>query len=172
MRVLVASWLGSTNLGDELLFRALVTKLHARGATVAGVSTDPEATRAAHGVPAIDHRDPHALMRAAGQADAVVFGGGGLLQDTTSAFNLPYHLSRVTAARLKGTPTAGVGLGVGPISTGLGRRLVRATMSPDMPIAVRDEPSARRLAELGRDGAVVAADLALSLPVPDVAPTE
>ena len=168
-RVLVAAWVGSTNLGDELVFRGLRRRLDELGAVVTAVSVDPAATRAAHGVAAIDHRDVPALVRAARGADLVVLGGGGLVQDETSPWNTPYHLSRLWAGRAWGTPLAAVGLGAGPLDTRLAQALTRVTLAPLRCLTTRDPASARVLERLGIGPATVAGDLALALPVPDVA---
>jgi polysaccharide pyruvyl transferase CsaB len=169
MEVLVAAWVGSANLGDELVFAGLRRKLAARGVSVTAVSVDPDATGRCHGVEAIGDRDVPRLWAAAGRAGAVVFGGGGLLQDETSPVNLPYHLSRVWAARLRGTPFVGVGLGAGRLDTRLGRALVRRTMRAARGLSVRDAASAELLERLGAGPVTVAADLALALPPPAAA---
>jgi polysaccharide pyruvyl transferase CsaB len=163
MRVLVAGWIGSTNLGDELVFAGLRRLLHDRGVAVAAISTDPSATRSLHGVGAVDHTDVAGIVRAVGQADAVVLGGGGLLQDDTSPFNLPYHLSRVGLARMRGTPYAGIGLGAGGLSTRVGRAQVRRALAGAVAVSVRDEPSRQLLADIGVPDVSVAADLAFAL---------
>lgn len=170
-RVLIAAWAGSTNLGDELIQSALVAKLAQRGCALAAISVAPQVTREHHRIGAIADRDVAGLWAAAGQADALVFGGGGIIQDSTSLLNLPYHLARPALARLRSTPWAGVGLGVGPLETGSGRRLTRMLRSA-VAVSVRDRDSARVLAEAGVPGAVVAADLAFSLPAPQVAPAD
>jgi polysaccharide pyruvyl transferase CsaB len=163
MRVLVAGWIGSTNLGDELVFAGLRRLLHDRGVQVAAISTDPSATRVTHGLGAVSHTDLVGLDRAVREADAVVLGGGGLLQDDTSPFNLPYHLSRVGLAGLHGTPYAGIGLGAGGLSTRLGKVQVRAALRGAVALSVRDEPSRRLLADVGVPDVTVAADLAFAL---------
>ena len=169
MRVLVAGWVGSTNLGDELVFaglRRLLAEVAAeRGedVEVAVISRDPAATRREHGVGAVSHADLAGVVRAVGQADAVLFGGGGLLQDTTSPFNLPYHLSRVVLARLRGTPFAGIGLGAGALDTRLGRAQVTRALAPAVGVTVRDEESRALLDELGVADVRLASDLAFAL---------
>ena len=172
MRVAVASWLGSTNLGDELIFAALVRKLSARGARVVGISVDPAATRATHGVGAVSHADPAAIWALTGSADRVVFGGGGLLQDETSPFNLPYHLVRLAAARARGVPAAAIGGGVGRLDTTLGRLQVRAAVRGLIAVSVRDAESVALLTGMGLRQPILAADLALSLPLPTAAPED
>lgn len=165
-RVLVAGWVGSTNLGDELVFAGLVRKLAARGLAVTAVSADAPATRSVHGVDAISQADLRGLVDATGAADAVVFGGGGLLQDETSPLNLPFHLSRLSVARACGTPFAAVGLGVDGLRTRLGRRLVPRGLRGMVACSVRDQRSADILSQLGIDNPRLAADLAVGLPAP------
>lgn len=168
MRVLVAGWIGSTNLGDELVFSGLRRLLASHGTRVAAISIDPAATRSAHGVGAVGHLDVPALLRATDEADAVVFGGGGLVQDDSSALNLPYHLARVVLARARRRPYAGVGLGVGGLSTRAGRGLVHAVLQQAVGIAVRDRASAELLEAVGVPGALVSADLAFAVAPPAV----
>jgi polysaccharide pyruvyl transferase CsaB len=172
MRVAVASWLGSTNLGDELIFDALHRKLTARGAAVAGISVDPPATRLVHGVGSVRPTDPARLWALMGSADRLAFGGGGLLQDETSGLNLPYHLSRLMLARMRGVPAAVVGVGAGVLATQAGRAQVRAALRGVRAVSVRDAESADLLEGLGLARPVLAADLALSLPQPDVEPAD
>ena len=170
MRVLVAGWIGSTNLGDELALAGLRRLLAPSVASVAAISVAPDATRATHGVGAVSHAAPYDLLRATRRADAVVFGGGGIVQDVTSPLNLPYHLSRVRLARWCGTPVAGIGLGIGGLDTAVGRAMVRRELAGLAGISVRDLASARLLEEVGVPGARVASDLAFALDPPEVHP--
>jgi polysaccharide pyruvyl transferase CsaB len=166
--VVVAAWVGSTNLGDELVFAALAAKLAARGCTAVPLSVDPSGTATVHGVPAVGQGRILEAARTIGSAPAMVLGGGGLLQDETSPFNLPLHLSRPWLARLRRTPFAGVGLGAGPLTTRLGRTLARRTLGGAVAVSCRDDASADVVAGLGLPRPVVAADLALTLPRPRV----
>ena len=167
MRVTVAAWIGSANAGDELIFAALRHKLLARGAHVIAVTTHPTADRSTVG-----HLAPLALTRTIRDSDALVFGGGGLLQDQTSGFNLPYHLSRLALARALGTRRAVVGIGAGPLRTAAGRIQVRRALRGVTAISARDAGSADLLRSLGVTGVRVTADLALSLPSPQIAPAD
>jgi polysaccharide pyruvyl transferase CsaB len=168
MKVLVTAWIGSENLGDELVFSGLLRRLRTAGVAVTAASIDPPATTAAHGVEAVPATDPRAVFTAIGHADAVLLGGGGLLQDETSPFNLPFHLSRPWLARLRRRPVAGIGLGAGRLDTRLGRSLVRSALRPAVAVSVRDRPSAALLRAFGVRNALVGADLALDLPNPRV----
>ena len=167
-RVLVAGWVGSTNLGDELVLAGVRQLLHATfGPTVriAAVSVDPAATRRAHGIAAIDHRRPDRIAAAVRSADLMVLGGGGLIQDETSPFNLPYHLSRAWIAEAVATPWIGLGLGVGRLHTPLGRRLA-TTLRRATAVTVRDAPSLALLDGIGVAGQL-GADAVVHLAAPD-----
>jgi polysaccharide pyruvyl transferase CsaB len=166
-RCTVAAWIGSPNLGDELVFSALAAQLGARGLDVEALSQDPDTTELQHGVSAIRRR---ALVRRR-PSDATVLGGGGLLQDETSTLNLDLHLMPVAAARMRRRPVVGVGLGAGPLTTRSGRVRVRAALAA-VPMTVRDAGSADLLERVGLARPVVAADLALSLPPPAAEPVD
>lgn len=169
MRIVVAGWVGGGNLGDELVFAGLRHRLEAIGAQVTALSADPERTRRTHGVEAIG-TGPKAVWDALGHADAMVFGGGGLLQDLTSAFNLPYHLARPAAAALRRLPVAGVGLGAEGLTRPASGWMVRQALHRFVAVTVRDEESASTLRALGVPQPLVSADLALSLPLPQDRP--
>jgi len=167
-RVTVAGWVGSTNLGDELLFRVLRSLLADRGVTVGTPSVDPTGTAAVHDVEAFGHLGPSALRRSLVTSDAFVFGPGGLLQDETGIWNLPYHLRRLGSVRRARIPWAGIGLGADGLITDRGRSRVRRALVGHTAIAVRDKPSADVLRTLGVDRVVQAADLAFLAEPPTV----
>lgn len=167
MRVTVAAWIGSANAGDELIFAALRRKLLARGAHVTAITTGPTGADG-DDVDRVDHLSPTAV-RAVWSADALVLGGGGLLQDQTSTFNLPYHLARPALAAVAGVPRGGIGLGAGPLRTALGRSLVRRALRGVTAISVRDQHSVEVLHDVGVDDVRLGADLAFSLPSPRAA---
>lgn len=168
-RVVVASWLGSTNLGDELLFAALARQLRARGVEPVGISTDTEATARDHGADALAHTDPLAWRRAGRDLGRAVLGGGGLLQDESSRWNVPYHLARVAALRAGRAQLVAVGLGGGRLHRP-SLAMVRAALA-GVPIGARDRATLQQLTDLGL-AARLTADLAFSLPVPEVAPRD
>ncbi len=159
-RVLVAAWAGSNNLGDELLLEATIRMLRRRKADPVVISVDPDRTSREFDVEAVPHLNPLALRRAFESAAAMVFGGGGLLQDETSAWNLPYHLARLRMADRRGLPWAGIGLGASGITTERGRRQVQRGLTHHTEIVARDEESKDDLEDLGIQRVILGADLA------------
>jgi len=166
VRVFVSAWLGSENVGDELLFSVLRRRLEQLGADVVAASKNPAATERQHGVRAVHHYDGWAIGRALFGADALVFGGGGLIQDATSAFSLPYHLTRPLMAKAERVPFIGMGLGVGPLRLRFSRLLLRRVLAGHQGITVRDEHSANLLRACGVTDVHVTADMVFSLDPP------
>ena len=157
-RVLISGYVGAGNLGDEAILAGLTPALRAAGFTPSALSARPRATRALHGLPA-RHRLV-GLPAALAGADALVSGGGGLLQDRTSGRSLRYYLGVVRLARAFGVRVVVFGQSVGPLSPA-GRTAVARALA-GVPILVRDAPSRALLAELGLDAAL-GADPALLL---------
>lgn len=159
MRVLISGYYGFGNLGDEALLSGLGAGLRARGHEVRVLSGDPEATRALHGVDSVDRY--RGLVGALLRADALVSGGGGLLQDVSSRRSLAYYLTVLRLGRLLGKRVCVYGQSIGPLGPGGRERVARALRG--VPVAVRDIPSQTLLAQLGVPAALVA-DPALLLP--------
>ena len=157
-RIAVAGWIGSDNLGDELILRALIGRIRAHGAAPVAVSIDPPSTSDLHGIRALRHRSPahtRRLSRSLAGLDGVILSGG-LIQNETSPWNLPFHSARLWAARR--LPAAAIGLGVGRVTgrlpVGFARRMV-ARMDH---LVVRDHASADRVLAWGLTRVRVGAD--------------
>ncbi len=171
-RVLVAAWAGSRNLGDELLLEATLRLLRGRAVEPVVISVDPARTSAEFDVETVSHLNPLGLRKAFDSVDAMVFGGGGLLQDETSAWNLPYHLARIRMADRRGVPWIGIGLGASGITTARGAQQVRNALRNHHEIVVRDHDSMRVLEALGVERLTLGADLAWLLTPPPTTPED
>lgn len=145
MRLLISGYYGAGNLGDEAVLAGFLGGLAGTGVTPIVASLDPAATTAAHAVGAV-HRY-HGLPMALWRANAVVSGGGGLLQDVTSARSLDYYLGVLRLARAFGRPVAVFGQSLGPLSPAGAERVRRALVG--VPLGLRDAPSLALAARLG-----------------------
>ncbi len=152
MRVLISGYYGFGNLGDEALLAGILGGLRAQGHTPVVLSGDPVATSRLHGVEAVQRVAglPLALLR----ADALVSGGGGLLQDRTSRRSLDYYLGAIRLARMLGKRVVVYGQSLGPLSDGAQLAVGRALKG--LPLAVRDERSMRLASEMGLKANLVA----------------
>ena len=162
MKVLISGYYGFGNLGDEALLAGILSGLSKQQVTV--LSQNPKETRTLHNV-AATHRltGLYELLR----HDALLSGGGGLLQDKTSTRSLQYYLGVITLAKRLGKRVVVYGQSVGPLSAA-GERAVAKTLR-GLPVAVRDRPSQVLLDRLGVSATLVA-DAALLLPKPTVTP--
>ncbi|HZJ08425.1 MAG TPA: polysaccharide pyruvyl transferase CsaB [Trueperaceae bacterium] len=165
MRVLLSGYYGFGNLGDEAILAGLAAALKSRGHVPVVLSGDPAATERLHGVRARPRIT--GLPRALASVDAVVSGGGGLLQDRTSARSLAYYLWVLRLARWSGRRVAVYGQSLGPLSDGGKAKLARELRG--VPLFVRDRASLALAAELGLEASLVG-DAALLLGAGSKAP--
>lgn len=88
-------------------------------------------------------RDLYRYVRAIASADLVVFGGGTFLFDTAVRpyRHLGFPLGTTILARLLRKKVAYLGIGLVPLQTALGRRMVRKALALANLITVRDEES-------------------------------
>lgn len=150
-RIVLLGWYGSDNLGDEAVLQAVVEALQERNFTDLYIlSVDPAKTEAKSGLPAAP-RAPWSLqaLRAMWGAKALVLGGGGLIQDGTSVYNLPIYTLFIILARLFGLKVVAWGLGVEPIFTLLGKLQARYICRGADHFSVRDSVSKRLLVKAG-----------------------
>jgi polysaccharide pyruvyl transferase CsaB len=164
--VVVAGWSGTTNLGDELLLRALLGLLAEQSCTATVVSRSPHDTMRLHNVDAVGLGDAAGLVRRLRASDGLVLGPGTLIQDQTSPASLPWHLGRVATARAVGRPVAGIGLGAGPLRRPGSRAMTGTALRHCAAVSVRDDRSAALLAACGVRGVAHGCDLALALDPP------
>lgn len=158
MKVLVSGYYGFGNLGDEALLAGILGGLP--GVQVTVLSGQPETTQTLHGVGAV-----HRLtgLGALLTHDALVSGGGGLLQDKTSSRSLRYYLGVISLAKRLNKRVVVYGQSVGPLSAAGEKGVARALKG--VPVAVRDKPSQTLLTRLDIPAELVA-DAALALPKP------
>ena len=162
LRLLISGYYGAGNLGDEALLAGLLEALRGEPVTPVVASVDPRATARDHGVASVDRWRglPGAILA----SDAVLSGGGGLLQDVTSHRSLRYYLGVLRFARLLRKPVVVFAQSLGPLSDA-GERRVRGALR-GVPLGLRDQPSLELAASLGLTAHAVA-DTALLLPALD-----
>ena len=166
-RVVIGAWVGSSNLGDELIFSILLRLLKERGINASVPSVNPVETSNSFRVDSYGHLNFFKLKKELNSSDALVFGGGGLLQDETGIWNLPFHLSRISAARKQGLPWVGIGLGASGLTSPRSLKQVAGKFRGHLGVSVRDETSAQILESLKIPNVVRASDLGWMFDVSD-----
>ncbi|AOL35820.1 MULTISPECIES: polysaccharide pyruvyl transferase CsaB [Geobacillus] len=170
MKIVISGFYGFGNTGDEAILEAIIDNLRTElsNPTITVFSFSPEQTAKTHGVKSVYRgwrRDNKEKIHALRNADLLVSGGGGLLQDvypTRFLFGpLPYYLLIVFLAKLCGTKVMFFSQGIGPVNTKWGKLLMRVFGNMANLITVRDEYSKQLLQHLGvkKPEIVVTADI-------------
>ena len=137
MTSLLIGYYGHGNLGDELLFEKTCDMLR---------DVYPD--------------DRIALSKASFLfADRVIFGAGGLFQNTTSTRSLMYYSFWAMLASVFGKPYVLLAQGIGPVKGRFSNWILDLVIKRSAGISVRDEISEKRVKAVGAD-CKVGADLA------------
>jgi polysaccharide pyruvyl transferase CsaB len=147
-RPLLVGYYGEHNLGDDALLAVLLAQLPGHCSPTV-TARDQDEVRQRHGVATVDRRRPKAVLAALTHCDVLVFGGGSLLQDTTSFASLLYYAALVAAARLRGRPVLLWAQGLGPLRRRRSRLLVAGLLRLVQGCSWRDAESAALARELG-----------------------
>jgi polysaccharide pyruvyl transferase CsaB len=162
MRALICGYYGEHNLGDDALLEVLLSQLP--GGWVPLVTAHDQAlVRDRFGVETTDRRSLRGVLAALGRCEALVLGGGSLLQDATSFRSLLYYAALMLAAWLRGRPVILWGQGLGPLRHRRSRALVRALLPLASAISWRDGTSAAQAQAWGI-GAPFGSDPVWALP--------
>ncbi|MDR3353424.1 MAG: polysaccharide pyruvyl transferase family protein, partial [Synergistaceae bacterium] len=150
--VLMAGYFGFGNLGDELLASASLAFLNECGVSsdrIAILSGDPECSSLRLGINAFNRWKLGSVMSALRRSRSLLFAGGGLFQDSTSARSPLYYWGLARIARLCSCSVWALGQSVGPLSRPVTKSLARDALRSSRYLAVRDTPSLDASKELG-----------------------
>ena len=147
-RALLCGYYGEHNLGDDALLEVLLSQLPV-GWEPLVTARDQGMVQRRFGVATTDRRSLAGVLRALAQCEALVLGGGSLLQDSTSFKSLLYYAALIVAARLQGKPVGLWGQGLGPLRRRRSQLLVRALLPLAGAISWRDPASAALAAGWG-----------------------
>lgn len=160
MKIVISGFYGSENTGDEAILSTINQTFSETYPDVefTVLSLFPERVEEQHGVNALyrpnfgpkwfrtDFREIFSTVR---EADVVLIGGGGLLQDAHSQISIARYLQTALLAEWVGTPTVYYAIGVGPVTNPVNRMLVKRVCELADKIIVRDQDSRERMKELG-----------------------
>ncbi|MDR3209538.1 MAG: polysaccharide pyruvyl transferase CsaB [Oscillospiraceae bacterium] len=169
-RVVMSGYYGFGNAGDEAILQSVHASVEAAGGgEVTVLSKNPRATRKTYGYNAAHRFNPFAVVRAVARADALVFGGGSLLQDHTSTRSLLYYLMILRLARVFGKRVMIYANGIGPVSRPSNRRRVARAVSRAAVVTLRDDASRDELIRMGvpPQSLTVTSDPVFTMPPPE-----
>ncbi len=165
--VVMSGYYGFGNAGDEAILQAIHQNIERSGGDIAitVLSSNPEDTKKRYGYDAVNRFKFFSVLKAIRQSNALVSGGGSLMQDHTSTRSLLYYLTIIRAAEFFRKKVMIYANGIGPVNKKTNRRRVRRLTARADVITLRDEMSARELYEMGvhRDDIRVTADPVFTL---------
>ena len=167
-RIVISGYYGFANAGDEAMLAAIIKALRSTEDAVelTVISGNPQVTAAQYGVTSIHRFNPLEIISSLRGCDLLLSGGGSLLQDVTSKRSLLYYLSILGLSLLLGKKVMLFAQGIGPIHSGLLRKLTKVVCSHVNLITVRDQDSLYELRHIGipPEKVQLTADAVMTLP--------
>ena len=167
-KIVISGYYGFANAGDEAMLAAIVKALRSTENSVelTVISGNPQITAAKYGVASIHRFNPLEIFLSLRSCDLLLSGGGSLLQDVTSKRSLLYYLSILALGIVLGKKVMLFAQGIGPIKSGLLRKLTKLVCSHADLITVRDQDSLYELRHIGipAEKVQLTADAVLTLP--------
>lgn len=156
--VLVSGYYGFGNLGDEAILEELTNELKKLVAPsqIVVLSNNPEQTKKAFGVEAVDRWKPANLLPLLKHTALFVSGGGGLFQDATGIKSTVFYGCQILLVKALGRKVCIYAQGIGPLKGGAAQSLARLSLSQANFITVRDKDSQKLLAEWNISSALTA----------------
>ncbi|MEY8402697.1 polysaccharide pyruvyl transferase CsaB [Oscillospiraceae bacterium 44-34] len=149
--VVMSGYYGFGNAGDDAILESIHQAIRSVSdeVSVTVLSNDPDQTRRQYGVEAVPRFRVWRVFQALRRCDALLSGGGSLLQDATSTRSLVYYLSVIRCAQLLRKPVMLYANGIGPVRRPANRRRVKRVVEGASLVTLRDHASARELEEMG-----------------------
>lgn len=152
-KILLAGYYGFGNLGDEAILEMFL-KIFNESSNIEEVtvlSGNSKETINRYNVSSINRYNIPVLIKNIIKVDALVFGGGSLLQDVTSRRSIMYYLSLIKIAKLFNKKVYLLSQGIGPIvHNNIKKHASKILRSVDY-ITVRDYRSLNILIDMGID---------------------
>lgn len=152
-KILLAGYYGFGNLGDEAILEMTLNQIleitDRKNITV--LSGNREATSKKYNINTIDRYNIFSIISKLVNSDALVFGGGSLLQDITSKRSIYYYLFLIRLAKIMNNKVIMLSQGIGPIINENSKKAVQSTLGLVDYITVRDKHSKEFLESIGMD---------------------
>jgi polysaccharide pyruvyl transferase CsaB len=178
VKLLLSAFIGSHNLGDEAIAEVVINAFEKTPETELTVlSVNPPKTQklSKSSSTKIYTAGLGNFIRHLRQSNALVLGGGGIIQDESSIINMIYYyLQTFVAKRLLRKPVFWVFVGVGPIKTKLSHAMLRDMARMTSQVLVRDTESATLLAahRFTDEQVITAYDVVFNYPIPEAGSVE
>lgn len=146
IRAVLSGYYGKGNGGDEALLASLLQMLPTEVKPIV-LSGNPAKTRDQYQVETYDRMNTWQVLTALRQADLLIWGGGSLIQDSTSWRNPIYYGGLMGLAQQLKLKTIAWAQGIGPLNYSMTRWLAKSLLRGCTGVSVRDQGSAALLAQ-------------------------
>lgn len=149
--VVMSGYYGFSNAGDDAILESIHQSILEASdeVEITVLSNDPEQIQNCYGMKSLHRFKLWSVLKALRQCDALLSGGGSLLQDRTSTRSILYYLSIIRGAEWMGKPVMLYANGIGPVEKAGNRRRVKRAVERASLVTLRDHSSAQELREMG-----------------------
>ncbi len=167
LAVVISGYYGFKNSGDEAVLQAIIQALRNEAEnksihlSITVLSADPTWTMLQYSVQAVHRMKIFDVIKAIKSADALISGGGSLLQDVTGWKTIPYYLGIIYLAQRLKKQVFIYSQGLGPVNRKMFNGWIAAVFNKCTMISVRDKDSAAYLNGIG-----ISTDRILEVPDP------
>lgn len=150
-KVLVCGYYGFSNAGDDAILESIKQSVEQSEDEIelTVLSNNPQLTHRQYGLKAVNRFRVDKIISALRKSDLLLFGGGSLIQDTTSTRSLLYYLAVIHLAKGMGKPVMLYANGIGPVRKPGNRTRVKRAVEQASLVTLRDHDSAQELREMG-----------------------
>jgi len=170
-RICILAFIGSNNIGDEAILYSIISNINKTKNKITIFSLNPKKTKKLlydlnlKNIEIINIKKHFLSLKKFINSDIFICGGGGIIQDQTSVYNLPSFLSRALFAKILNKKIMFFAVGAGPIYSLFSKFLIKTILNLANIITVRDKESKKVLLNCGvKENLIkVTADPAVSL---------
>ena len=167
--VIISGYYGFGNVGDDAMLRSIVDNLKRQkpDISILVLSKKPEETSRNYDVIAINRQDIFAVYSKMRRAKLFIYGGGNIIQDSTSTRSLMFYLGMAWLAKKLKLKVMFYANGIGPINKVRNNDCSRKILNKADIITVREKLSFDELKKMGitKPKIVLTADAAFAVQV-------
>ncbi|MFI3253916.1 MAG: polysaccharide pyruvyl transferase CsaB [Eubacteriales bacterium] len=158
-QVVMSGYYGFDNAGDDAILQGICQEISPEVA-VTVLSNNPKETTRQYGLTAVPRYHLKKVARAIKESDAVISGGGSLLQDRSSTRSILYYLGIMALGYHYHKPVMLYANGIGPVGKKSNRKKVVKAVERAQMVTLRDKDSAQELRAMGvqREDLYITAD--------------
>ncbi len=143
-KIVLLGYYGFGNLGDELLLKSCIEFLISSGIDrkkIIVLSNDPDNTQKIFNIDSVSRWKFHKVINIFKQSEALILGGGGLFQDSSSVKSCLWYWFIMWLAKYYGLKIFALGQSIGPLKTSAGKYLTQRAFNLCDLVHVRDDLS-------------------------------